>query len=310
MENILILGSGGQLGIELEDYLIGIYGADKIFSSDIKNINKDNSNFIFLDALNKNKLYDVVKKNKIKIIYHLAAILSAKGEIDPIKTWNVNMNTLFNVLNLAREKIISKIFWPSSIAVFGPSSPKNPAIQFSIKEPITIYGISKSAGERWCEYYNMNYSTDIRSIRFPGIIGYKSIPGGGTTDYAVDIFHSALKKEKFSCFLGKETVLPMIYIDDALRSIHEIMHVEKSCFSLTSSYNLAAMSFCPEELYHSIKRYHKEFEIIYNPDYRQKIADSWPDSIDDSDARKDWDWKEKFNLEKMTKEILTKLKHK
>lgn len=309
MENILIIGSGGQLGSELEEYLVELYGEEKIFSSDINDLNKKTSNFILLDALDKKKMYEVVKKNKIKVIYHLAAVLSAKGENNPIHTWNVNMNTLFNVLELAREKIISKVFWPSSIAVFGPSSPMNPALQFSIKDPITVYGISKLSGESWCEYYNKNHSTDIRSIRFPGIISYKSLPGGGTTDYAVDIFHSAIKNKKFSCFLSKDTYLPMLYIEDALNAIHKIMEAEKSKLSLSSSYNLSAMSFSPEELFDSIKKYIKDFEISYNPDERQKIADSWPNNVEDSYARNDWGWKEKFDLEKMTKEIIMKLKN-
>jgi len=308
MENILIIGSGGQLGSELEEYLISIYGREKIFSSDIKKLNDKASNFILLDALDKKKLFEIVKNNKIKIIYHLAAILSAKGENDPIRTWNINMNTLFNVLELAREKIVSKVFWPSSIAVFGPSSPNSPALQSSIMDPITMYGISKLSGENWCEYYNKNYSTDVRSIRFPGVISYKSLPGGGTTDYAVDIFHSAIKNNKFSCFLKKETYLPMIYIDDALRAINKIMKVDKSNLTLSSSYNISAMSFSPEELFYSINKYKKSFEISYEPDFRQKIADYWPNSIEDSRARKDWGWSENFSLEKMTKEILMKLK--
>ena len=198
MDNILIIGSGGQLGSELEDYLVSLYGREKICSSDIKKNNSNSGNFILLDALDKDSLYKTIKENNIKVVYHLAAILSAKGEDNPIKTWNLNMNTLFNILELAKEKILSKVFWPSSIAVFGPSSPKNPAPQFSIMDPTTVYGISKLAGERWCEYYNKTYSTDIRSIRFPGIISYKSLPGGGTTDYAVDIFHSAMKDQKYS----------------------------------------------------------------------------------------------------------------
>ncbi len=308
MENILIIGSGGQLGTELEEYLISLYGREKIFSSDIKKLNDKASNFILLDALDKKKLFEIVKNNKIKIIYHLAAILSAKGENDPIRTWNINMNTLFNVLELAREQIVSKVFWPSSIAVFGPSSPNSPAFQFSIMDPITMYGISKLSGENWCEYYNKNYSTDVRSIRFPGVISYKSLPGGGTTDYAVDIFHSAKKNNKFSCFLKKDTYLPMIYIDDALQAIKKIMEVDKSNLTLSSSYNISAMSFSPEELSDSIRKHKKSFEISYDPDFRQKIADSWPNSIEDSHARKDWGWSENFSLEKMTKEILMKLK--
>ena len=307
MENILIIGSGGQLGSELEDYLVSLYGRKKIYSSDIKKNNSNSENFIVLDALDKDDIYNTIKENNIKIVYHLAAILSAKGEINPIKTWNLNMNTLFNILELAKEKILSKVFWPSSIAVFGPSSPKNPAPQFSIMDPTTVYGISKLAGERWCEYYNKNYSTDIRSIRFPGIISYKSLPGGGTTDYAVDIFHSAMKDEKYSCFLKEDTYLPMLYIDDALMAMNKIMEEKKSNLSIASSYNLSAMSFSPKELFESIKKHKKNFEIEYNHDYRQKIADTWPQRIDDSHARNDWGWKENFNLDKMTKEIILNL---
>ena len=307
MENILIIGSGGQLGSELEDYLVSLYGREKICSSDIKKNNSNSGNFIVLDALDKDSLYKTIKENNIKIVYHLAAILSAKGEDNPLKTWNLNMNTLFNILELAKEKLLSKVFWPSSIAVFGPSSPKNPAPQFSIMDPTTVYGISKLAGERWCEYYNKNYSTDIRSIRFPGIISYKSLPGGGTTDYAVDIFHSAMKDEKYSCFLKEDTYLPMLYIDDALMAMNKIMEEKKSNLSIASSYNLSAMSFSPKELFESIKKHKKNFEIEYNHDYRQKIADTWPQRIDDSHARNDWGWKENFNLDKMTKEIILNL---
>lgn len=307
MENILIIGSEGQLGSELEDYLVSLYGRKKIYSSDIKKNNSNSENFIVLDALDKDDIYNTIKENNIKIVYHLAAILSAKGEDNPLKTWNLNMNTLFNILELAKEKLLSKVFWPSSIAVFGPSSPKNPAPQFSIMDPTTVYGISKLAGERWCEYYNKNYSTDIRSIRFPGIISYKSLPGGGTTDYAVDIFHSAMKDEKYSCFLKEDTYLPMLYIDDALMAMNKIMEEKKSNLSIASSYNLSAMSFSPKELFESIKKHKKNFEIEYNHDYRQKIADTWPQRIDDSHARNDWGWKENFNLDKMTKEIILNL---
>jgi len=307
MENILIIGSEGQLGSELEDYLVSLYGRKKIYSSDIKKNNSNSENFIVLDALDKDDIYKTIKENNIKIVYHLAAILSAKGEDNPLKTWNLNMNTLFNILELAKEKLLSKVFWPSSIAVFGPSSPKNPAPQFSIMDPTTVYGISKLAGERWCEYYNKNYSTDIRSIRFPGIISYKSLPGGGTTDYAVDIFHSAMKDEKYSCFLKEDTYLPMLYIDDALMAMNKIMEEKKSNLSIASSYNLSAMSFSPKELFESIKKHKKNFEIEYNHDYRQKIADTWPQRIDDSHARNDWGWKENFNLDKMTKEIILNL---
>ena len=307
MENILIIGSEGQLGSELEDYLVSLYGRKKIYSSDIKKNNSNSENFIVLDALDKDDIYKTIKENNIKIVYHLAAILSAKGEDNPLKTWNLNMNTLFNILELAKEKLLSKVFWPSSIAVFGPSSPKNPAPQFSITDPTTVYGISKLAGERWCEYYNKNYSTDIRSIRFPGIISYKSLPGGGTTDYAVDIFHSAMKDEKYSCFLKEDTYLPMLYIDDALMAMNKIMEEKKSNLSIASSYNLSAMSFSPKELFESIKKHKKNFEIEYNHDYRQKIADTWPQRIDDSHARNDWGWKENFNLDKMTKEIILNL---
>ena len=307
MENILIIGSEGQLGSELEDYLVSLYGRKKIYSSDIKKNNSNSENFIVLDALDKDDICKTIKENNIKIVYHLAAILSAKGEDNPLKTWNLNMNTLFNILELAKEKLLSKVFWPSSIAVFGPSSPKNPAPQFSIMDPTTVYGISKLAGERWCEYYNKNYSTDIRSIRFPGIISYKSLPGGGTTDYAVDIFHSAMKDEKYSCFLKEDTYLPMLYIDDALMAMNKIMEEKKSNLSIASSYNLSAMSFSPKELFESIKKHKKNFEIEYNHDYRQKIADTWPQRIDDSHARNDWGWKENFNLDKMTKEIILNL---
>lgn len=312
MSRILIIGSEGQLGSELSNFLESKIDADNIILSDIKQKSKSSLTYLQLDALNYSQLEVAVKDYNISEIYHLAAILSAKGEDNPMLTWDINMNSLFNVLELARNKVIEKVFWPSSISVFGTNTPKIETDQFSIKEPATVYGISKLAGERWCEYYNSKYDTDVRSVRFPGIISSNTLPGGGTTDYAVEIFYSFLKKEKYNCFLDKKSMLPMIYIDDAIESIHKLMSADKKKLSVKSSYNLASFSLSPEIIEKELKKIDDTFIVEYNPDFRQKIADSWPASINDKFSRIDWLWKPQYDLNKtisiMIKNLKVKLK--
>ncbi len=308
MSRILIIGSEGQLGSELSNFLKDKKDTNSIVLSDIKENSSSSLKYVQLDAMNYSELEKTVKDFKISEIYHLAAILSARGEENPMLTWDLNMNSLFNVLELAKNKLVEKIFWPSSISVFGNNTPKVETDQFSIKEPTTVYGISKLAGERWCEYYNSKYDTDIRSIRFPGIISSNTLPGGGTTDYAVEIFYSFLKKEKYSCFLNKNSMLPMIYIDDAIESIYKIMSVNKEKLSIKSSYNLASFSLSPEIIEKKLKNIDSSFHVDYNPDFRQNIANSWPDSINDHYSRMDWSWKPKYDLNKTIQKMINNLK--
>ena len=308
MSRILIIGSEGQLGSELSNFLKDKKDTNSIVLSDIKENSSSSLKYVQLDAMNYSELEKTVKDFKISEIYHLAAILSARGEENPMLTWDLNMNSLFNVLELAKNKLVEKIFWPSSISVFGNNTPKAETDQFSIKEPTTVYGISKLAGERWCEYYNLKYDTDIRSIRFPGIISSNTLPGGGTTDYAVEIFYSFLKKEKYRCFLNKNSMLPMIYIDDAIESIYKIMSVEKENLSIKSSYNLASFSLSPEIIEKKLKNIDSSFHVDYNPDFRQNIANSWPDSINDYYSRLDWSWEPKYDLNKTIQEMINNLK--
>lgn len=307
MSRILIIGSEGQLGSELSRFFSKKIDPSDIFLSDIKDISSSSLKYNKLDALSYEDLKSFVQSNKINHIYHLAAILSAKGENNPMKTWNLNMNSLFNVLELGKNKLVDKIFWPSSISVFGINSEKINTKQNSVKDPITAYGISKLAGERWCEYYNKVYDIDVRSVRFPGIISSETLPGGGTTDYAINIFYSFLKNEKFECYLSKDTMLPMIYVDDAIKSIWKLMNSKKEKLTIKSSYNISAFSISPKIIYSELKKINSEFEIIYSPDKRQLIADSWPDTIEDSIARKDWNWKEKFSFKETIKEMLKKM---
>lgn len=308
MSRILIIGSEGQLGSELSNFLKDKKDTNSIVLSDIKENSSSSLKYVQLDAMNYSELEKTVKDFKISEIYHLAAILSARGEENPMLTWDLNMNSLFNVLELAKNKLVEKIFWPSSISVFGNNTPKVETDQFSIKEPTTVYGISKLAGERWCEYYNSKYDTDIRSIRFPGIISSNTLPGGGTTDYAVEIFYSFLKKEKYSCFLNKNSMLPMIYIDDAIESIYKIMSVNKENLTIKSSYNLASFSISPEIIEKKLKNIDSSFRVDYNPDFRQNIANSWPDSINDHYSRMDWSWKPKYDLNKTIQKMINNLK--
>jgi nucleoside-diphosphate-sugar epimerase len=310
MGKILVIGAGGQLGTELTKVLAEKYGNESIIATDFQESARSKfsyCNFQTLNVLDKVELENIVKKDGVSQIYHLAAILSAAGEKNPIQAWDLNMGGLLNVLEIAREYKIEKVFWPSSIAVFGPSSEKNNTSQNAFKDPNTIYGISKLSGEHWCEYYFNKYGVDIRSVRYPGLIGYKSLPGGGTTDYAVDIYHKALKGEKFTCFLSEHTYLPMMYMDDAIQATLQLMDAPKEKITIRTSYNIAGLSFSPAEIYQSIVKHYSNFEIEYQSDFRQAIADSWPNSIDDSKAKVDWGWKPKFNLEAMTSAIITNL---
>jgi nucleoside-diphosphate-sugar epimerase len=307
-EKILIIGAGGQIGIELAHELSLLYGSDNVIVADLKPISDLADNpFEKLDVLNKDALYSVVKKHGISHIYLLAALLSATGEQNPMFAWKLNMEGLFNVLDLAKEKHISKVYWPSSIAVFGPTTPKINTPQYTVMEPSTIYGISKQAGERWCEWYFHKFDVDVRSLRYPGLIGWKSAPGGGTTDYAVHIFHEALKNKKYECFLGADTALPMMHMEDAIRATIEIMHAPAKNIKIRGSYNLAGISFTPAQIAAEIKKHIPEFTISYNPDFRQAIADSWPQSILEDEAKKDWNWTAKYNLSSLVNNMLENL---
>lgn len=307
---ILIIGACGQIGTELTHRLRKLYGTENVIASDIRKLNNDVVNsgpFEVVNALDFNQIEHLVEIHHITDIYLMAALLSATAEKNPAFAWDLNMNSLFHVLNLAKAKKIKKIFWPSSIAVFGPTTPKENTPQYTIMEPSTVYGISKQSGERWCEYYNHIFGVDVRSVRYPGLISWSTPPGGGTTDYAVDIFHKALSDKKYECFLSSETKMPMMYMDDAIDATIRIMQAPMEQIKIRSSYNLAAMSFTPIEIAAEIQKHIPEFSITYNPDFRQKIADSWPASIDDSEARKDWNWHHEFNLETMTIDMLEHL---
>ncbi len=306
---ILVIGSSGQIGTDLCLSLERIYGAENIICSDLNPPKEKNhhKNFIKLDVLDNEMLTRKVKEENISEIYLLAASLSALAEKNILISWELNMNSLINVLELARKKIIRKIFWPSSIAVFGPDSPKLNTPQNTILNPSSIYGITKLAGEKLCKYYYDKFDVDVRSLRLPGLIGWRSLAGGGTTDYAVEIFYYALKNNDYTCFLSEETILPMMYMDDAIEAIIKIMTTKKENIKIRTSYNISAVSFTPKELEKQIKIYFPNFNVKFKPDYRQKIADSWPDSIDDQEAKVDWGWKAKFNLEKLTSEMFKNL---
>jgi nucleoside-diphosphate-sugar epimerase len=309
---ILIIGACGQIGTELTHQLRKLYGVENVIASDIRKLNNDVVNdgiFEVLNALDFNQIEHIIEKYQIEEVYLMAALLSATAEKNPAFAWDLNMNSLFHVLNIAKAGKIKKIFWPSSIAVFGPTTPRENTPQFTIMEPTTVYGISKQAGERWCEYYHNIFGVDVRSVRYPGLISWSTPPGGGTTDYAVDIYHKALSDGSFECFLSEETKLPMMYMEDAIRATIEIMQAPKEQIKIRSSYNLAGISFTPKEIAAEIKKHIPDFTISYTPDFRQKIADSWPASIDDSTARTDWNWKHNYDMETMTVEMLENLKH-
>lgn len=310
---ILIIGACGQIGSELTYKLREIHGNENVIASDISYTNLEVVNsgvFEIVDAQDYSSILICVEKHNIDTIYLMAAMLSATGEKFPMKAWDLNMNSLFHVLNLAKAKFISKVFWPSSIAVFGPTTPPEQTPQHTIMEPTTVYGISKQAGERWCEYYYNKYDVDVRSIRYPGIISWKTMPGGGTTDYAVEIYHKAITDGHYESFLSENTKLPMMFMEDAIEATIQIMDAPANQLSIRSSYNLAAMSFTPKEIASEIQKHKKDFKITYNPDFRQQIADSWPKSIDDNYARKDWNWSNQFDLEKMTNEMMLRLEKK
>ena len=309
-EKILVIGASGQIGVELTLALRKIYGNASVVASDLREQNpllEGTGPYVSLDVMNKEMLHVQVIRQNVTQIYLLAAILSATGEKNPGLAWNLNMQGLLNVLDIAREEKLQKIYWPSSIAVFGPTSPKKNCPQQTIIEPITVYGISKYAGEFWCNYFHGRFGVDVSSRRDPGLISYKSEPGGGTTDYAVEIFHEALEEKKYECFLKDDTYLPMMYMPDAIRATIELMEAPASKISIRTSYNLSGMSFSPKDIAAEIKKHIPEFAITYKPDYRQPIADSWPQSIDDSVARKDWGWKEEFDLGGMTKDMMENL---
>lgn len=311
MPKILIIGACGQIGTELTHKLREKYGNDNVIASDIRKLNNDvvnNGIFEVINALDFNQIESIVEKYGVEEVYLMAALLSATAEKNPAFAWDLNMNSLFHVLNLAKAGKIKKIFWPSSIAVFGPTTPKNSTPQYTVMEPSTVYGISKQCGERWCEYYHNIYGVDVRSIRYPGLISWSTPPGGGTTDYAVDIYHKALTDGRYECFLKEDTRMPMMYMDDAIRATIGIMEAPAGQIKIHSSYNLSAMDFTPAEIASEIKKHVPGFDISYNPDFRQKIADSWPASIDDSAARADWGWNHEFDLEKMTDDMLLHLR--
>lgn len=309
LPKILIIGAGGQLGSELTQALWNRYGMQNVVASDIKDPGgvATGGNFEILDVLNRKQLSDFIRKYKITQIYHLAAVLSATGEKNPAFAWHLNMDGLIHVLDAAVEFRIEKLYWPSSIAVFGPNTPKDNTPQDTVMDPSTIYGISKLAGERWCNWYFDKHGVDVRSLRYPGLIGYKAKPGGGTTDYAVDIFFRALKEKSYTCFLKPDTYLPMMYMDDAVKATLDLMEAPPEKIKIRSSYNISAMSFSPSEIAEEIKKLIPEFTIAYQSDFRQTIADSWPKSIDDSRARNDWGWQHQFGLKEMAEEILKKL---
>ena len=310
-ETILIIGASGQIGNELTQELRSIYGNNNVIGSDIKEGSEEmmtSGPFEIIDATDKEAVLRVVKKYNVSQVYLLAAMLSVTAEQYPKKAWDLNMNSLLGVLDLAKEKHIKQVYWPSSIAVFGPTTPKENTPQKTIMEPSTVYGISKLAGEFWCNYYHEKYGVDVRTIRYPGIISWKTKPGGGTTDYAIDIYFKALKEGKFECFLSEKTRLPMMYMNDAVAATIQLMQAKPADVKLRTGYNLAAIDFTPEEMALEIKKHIPDFKISYNPDFRQQIADSWPNSIDDSEARKDWNWKHKFDLSSMTIEMLANIK--
>ncbi|MCC5930184.1 MAG: NAD-dependent epimerase/dehydratase family protein [Cyclobacteriaceae bacterium] len=310
MDRILITGALGQLGTELVPALQEVYGTDQVIATDIHNGGQlsENTRFVVLDAMDAKTITQIVDREKITQIYHLAAILSARGEQNPHHAWELNMTSLLNILELCRNRSGIKLFWPSSIGVFGEDTPRFNTPQYTVMNPTTVYGISKLAGEKWCTYYYKKHKVDVRSIRYPGLIGYRSLPGGGTTDYAVDIYYKALEEERFNCFLAPETKLPMMYMPDAIRATLELMQAEESKIRVRSSYNVSGMSFSPAEVAASIQKHIPDFSISYQPDYRQGIANSWPDSIDESYARDDWGWRQAYDLDSMTADMLENLR--
>lgn len=309
-EKILVIGACGQIGVELTLALRKIYGNNQVVASDLREENpllKGTGPYVTLDVMNKEMLHVMVIRQNITQIYLLAAILSATGEKNPHLAWSLNTQSLLNVLEISKDENVKKVYWPSSIAVFGPTSPRANCPQQTIIEPITVYGISKFAGEFWCNYFYQRYKVDVRSLRYPGLISYKSQPGGGTTDYAVEIYYDALEEKKYDCFLKEDTYLPMMYMPDAIRATIELMEAPADKISVRTSYNIHGMSFSPKEIAAEIKNHLPDFNIFYKPDYRQDIADSWPQSIDDRVAQQDWNWKPEYDLPSMTKDMLANI---
>jgi nucleoside-diphosphate-sugar epimerase len=312
-ERILVIGACGQIGVELTTELRRIHGANNVIASDLRDehdLLKGTGPYVNCDVMNKEMLHVLVIRHNITQIYLLAAILSATGEKNPSLAWHINMQSLLNVLEIAKEEKLTKIYWPSSIAVFGPTSPRENTPQHTIIEPTTIYGISKYAGEQWCAYYHKHYGIDVRSLRYPGLISYKSAPGGGTTDYAIEMYIEALRDQDYQCFLSEHTYLPMMYMPDAIRATIELMETPAEKITIRNSYNLSAMSFSPKEIGESILKRIPNFDLTYKPDFRQQIANGWPQSIDDSKAQEDWHWKPQFDLELMTDDMLKNLSSK
>lgn len=312
-ERILVIGACGQIGVELTLALRHNYGEGNVIASDLRNehaLLQGTGPYVSLDVMNKEMLHVLVIRHNITQIYLLAAILSATGEKNPALAWHINMQSLLNVLEVAKEEALHKVYWPSSIAVFGSNSPRDDTPQHAIIEPTTVYGISKFAGERWCEYYFRHFGVDVRSLRYPGLISYKSAPGGGTTDYAIEMFHEALDAGHYQCYIAEETLLPMMYMPDAIRATVELMEADAARISLHTAYNLSAMSFAPRDVAGAIRHHLPDFNITYAPDYRQEIAESWPRSIDDSIARRDWGWKPEYDLPRMTADMLANLQKK
>ncbi len=308
-ETFLIIGAAGQIGTVLTKTLRRMHGHQRVIATDIRQGPPGDPCFEQLDVLDGQRLAEIIRKYRISHVFHLAAILSAKGEAAPLRTWEINMKGLFNVLEAARENDVAKVFFPSSIAVFGIGAPKDHTPQDAVLQPTTVYGISKVAGELWCQYYWNRYQLDVRSLRYPGVVGHQSEPGGGTTDYAVDIFHKALAGQTYRCFLRADTRLPMIYMDDAIRATLELMDAPTDKLSVRTSYNVAGLSFTPAELADAIRQHLPDFTIEYEPDFRQQIADSWPHSIDDAVARRDWGWKPQFELDDLVNDMLANLKN-
>lgn len=309
MEKILVIGACGQLGTELVVKLRDVYSKEQVIASDIREGSGElmDGPFEILNILDADAYRAILKKHDINQVYHLAAVLSATGEKDPMFAWKLNMESLLTVLESGKDQV-KKIYWPSSIAVFGPDTPRDHTPQHTIMNPSTVYGISKLAGERWCEYYFQKFGVDVRSIRYPGLIGYKAKPGGGTTDYAVDIYWKAVEGNDFTCFLKSDTALPMMYMDDAVRGTIALMQADSSKIKTRSSYNLSGMSFTPDEIFQAVRKHFPDFKMDYAPDFRQAIADSWPKSIDDSYARNEWGWNPEFDLDKMSEAMITGLK--
>lgn len=309
-ERILIIGACGQIGVELTLALRNIYGTANVIASDIRPAHPLllDGPYMIVNAMDEQSLDMLIKREHITQVYLLAAVLSATGEQNPMRAWDINMKSLLQLLEIAVQEKVKKIYWPSSIAVFGPTTPRKDTPQETVVEPRTVYGISKYAGELWCQYYNQRYGLDVRSLRYPGLISWKSDPGGGTTDYAVEIYHEALEQGQYTCFLKEDTYLPMMYMDDAIRATIELMEAPADKMKTRMSYNLSAMSFSPKEIAAAIRTHIPDFKIDYAPDFRQAIAEGWPQSIDDSAARQQWGWQPRFDLDKMTEEMLNNLR--